>query len=185
MTKLNEERCKHSFWTYHFNQKKGKRWEFIILKCDCPRTPPMVVSSMLEDLEYGSNTPRTPAGQFGDFQCRCKKKKETCDVNLSFLNSPRGFKILKFVECHYSIVSSAKAERNRFYNTHGSNKLVGDCGDMVDFRFVFLSCVRASGRNEAVRVCERGVFVNAGPQNGNMCSLPWFAICIFASVCMF
>ena len=31
---------------------------------------------------------------------------------------------------------------------------------------MFVSCVRASGRGEAVWACEGGVFVNAGPRHG-------------------
>ena len=32
-----------------------------------------------------------------------------------------------------------------------------------------MSCVRPSGRGEAVLACEMGVFVKVGPQNGEMC----------------
>ena len=40
------------------------------------------------------------------------------------------------------------------------------------FRFVFVSCVRASGRGEAVWACERGVFVNAGGLRSNISFRP-------------
>jgi hypothetical protein len=39
-------------------------------------------------------------------------------------------------------------------------------GNWLRFRFVFVSCVRASGRCEAVWAFERGMFVNAGPRHG-------------------
>ena len=48
---------------------------------------------------------------------------------------------------------------------------------------MFVSCVRASGRGEAVRACERGVFVNAGPQNGEMSSWPGCAPGVFVAIC--
>ena len=35
---------------------------------------------------------------------------------------------------------------------------------------MFVSCVRASGRGEAVWACERGVFVNAGGLRSNISS---------------
>ena len=41
-------------------------------------------------------------------------------------------------------------------------------GNWFRFRFVFVSCVRASGRGEAVWACERGVFVNAGGLHSNI-----------------
>ena len=37
---------------------------------------------------------------------------------------------------------------------------------------MFVSCVRASGRGEAVWACERGVFVNAGGLHSNISSSP-------------
>ena len=40
-------------------------------------------------------------------------------------------------------------------------------GNRFRFCFVFVSCVRASGRGEAVWVRERGVSPNAGAPNGN------------------
>ena len=43
-------------------------------------------------------------------------------------------------------------------------------GNRFRFRFVFVSCVRASGRGEAVWACERGVFVNAGGLHSNISS---------------
>ena len=56
---------------------------------------------------------------------------------------------------------------------------IGDWGELIDagdpqsgnrfrLRFVFVSCVRASGRGEAVWACERGVFVNAGGLHSNI-----------------
>ena len=62
-----------------------------------------------------------------------------------------------------------------------SGILIGDRGELIDagdpqsgnrfrFRFVFVSCVRASGRGEAVWACERGVFVNAGGLHSNISS---------------
>ena len=61
-----------------------------------------------------------------------------------------------------------------------SSPIIGDWGEIIDavdpqsgnrfrFRFVFVSCVRASGRGEAVWACERAVCSNAGAQNGKMC----------------
>ena len=53
------------------------------------------------------------------------------------------------------------------------------------FRFVFVSCVRTSGRGEAVFACERGAFVNAVPQNGEMSSSGrGCCLCLFAAVCI-
>ena len=46
-----------------------------------------------------------------------------------------------------------------------------------------MSCVRASGRGEAVSACERGVFVNAGPQDGEMYSGRGCAFCVFTAIC--
>ena len=43
-------------------------------------------------------------------------------------------------------------------------------GNWFRFRFVFVSCVRASGRGEAVWACERGVFLNAGGLGSNISS---------------
>ena len=50
-------------------------------------------------------------------------------------------------------------------------------GNWFRFRFVFVSCVRASGRGEAVWACEGGVIVNAGGLHSNIsccssCSTP-------------
>ena len=49
-------------------------------------------------------------------------------------------------------------------------------GNRFRFRFVFVSCVRASGRGEAVWACERGVFVNAGGLHSNISSGRGFAL---------
>ena len=41
---------------------------------------------------------------------------------------------------------------------------------------MFVSCVRASGRGEAVWACERGVFLNAGGLGSNISSGLGFAL---------
>ena len=43
--------------------------------------------------------------------------------------------------------------------------------------------MRASGRGEAVWACERGVFVNAGPQNGEMSSGPGCDRAVLVAIC--
>ena len=53
-------------------------------------------------------------------------------------------------------------------------------GNRFRFRFVFVSRVRASGRGEAAWACERGVFVNAGLQNGEKSSGVGRPFCMFA-----
>ena len=75
--------------------------------------------------------------------------------------------------------------------------IIGDRGELIDagdpqsgnwfgFRFVFVSCVRASGRGEAAWVCERAMFPNAGAQNGKMCSGGGSGgrLCLFVFVAM-
>ena len=85
------------------------------------------------------------------------------------------------------------------------SRCIGDRGEIIDagdpelgnrfrLRFVFLSCVRASGRGEAVWARERGVFVSAGPQNGEMYSssrgcvpgvcvaMRMFFVCLFIKI---
>ena len=58
-------------------------------------------------------------------------------------------------------------------------------GNRFRLRFVFVSCVRASGRGEAVWVCERGVFVNAGAQNGERYYAGnGFTFYVFAALCI-
>ena len=82
-----------------------------------------------------------------------------------------------------------------------SNK-IGDWGELIDagdpqsgnrfrFRFVFVSCVRASGRGEAVWACERGVILNAGGLLSNIFSgrglalaCPWFLLLRFVAIYM-
>ena len=73
---------------------------------------------------------------------------------------------------------------------------IGDWGELIDagdpqsgnrfrFRFVFVSCVRASGRGEAVWACERGVFVNAGGLHSNISSSGrGFLFCVFDAMLM-
>ena len=41
---------------------------------------------------------------------------------------------------------------------------------------MFVSCVRASGRGEAVWACERGVFLNAGGLGSNISFRPGFCL---------
>ena len=41
---------------------------------------------------------------------------------------------------------------------------------------MFVSCVRASGRGEAVWACERGVFLNAGGLGSNISFRLWFVL---------
>ena len=59
---------------------------------------------------------------------------------------------------------------------HPISRRLGEIIDAIDpnreigFGFVFVSCVRASGRGEAVWACEGAMFPNAGAQNGKMCS---------------
>ena len=79
-----------------------------------------------------------------------------------------------------------------------SGILIGDRGELIDagdpqsgnwfrFRFVFVSCVRASGRGEAVWACERGVFVNAGGLHSNISSglvCPWVSLFVFVAMLM-
>ena len=50
--------------------------------------------------------------------------------------------------------------------------------------FVFVPCARASGRGEAVQECERELFVNAGPHNGEMCSGRDCVLGVFAAMRM-
>ena len=48
-----------------------------------------------------------------------------------------------------------------------------------------MSCLRASGRGEAVWAWERGLFVNAGAQNGDTySSCHGFGFCVFAALSM-
>ena len=79
---------------------------------------------------------------------------------------------------------------------------IGDWGELIDagdpqsgnrfrFRFVFVSCVRASGRGEAVWACERGVFLNAGGLLSNISSgrgfglaSAWFLLLRFVAIYM-
>ena len=56
---------------------------------------------------------------------------------------------------------------------------------------MFVSCVRASGRGEAVWACERGVILNAGGLHSNISSgrglalaCPWFSLLRFVAIFM-
>ena len=58
-------------------------------------------------------------------------------------------------------------------------------GKSVSVSFHVVSCVRASGRGEAVPACERGVFVNAGPYNSEMfTSGRGLVFRVFAAICI-
>ena len=85
-----------------------------------------------------------------------------------------------------------------FYHLCGSSlQRIGDWRELIDagdpqsgnwfrFRFVLVSCVRASWRGEAVRACERGVFVNAEGLHSNIsvcCSGRGFPFCVFHAIC--
>jgi hypothetical protein len=71
---------------------------------------------------------------------------------------------------------------------------IGDWGGLIDaggpqsgnlfrFRFVFVSCVRASGRGEAVWACEWGVIVNDGGLHSNIsCSGRAVVFCVFVAM---